>query len=146
MKIKTSIGVARLDLVLVQPSPRMVWVTKPVILRKLPITAVQPTPRQAAWRGVFALSARNWRGAKGTDTLRYDSVSGKHKAGDRVLKVQAVAQEVLKGVYGKVSGVLPPGKRPLTPEERDRKIEETVARLSEKAGVDIMARIAAALR
>jgi len=80
----------------IQRSTKMFWVTKPVILRNVPITAVLPTPRLAEWRLLFAEGAAEWRGARGVGTLKYDSVSSKHKAGDTVLKVQAVAQVVLK--------------------------------------------------
>jgi len=80
-------------------TPKMFWVTKPVITRNVPITAERPTARLAEWRYLFATEgAPKWRGAKGTGTLKQDSVSGKHKAGDTVLKVQAVAQETLKGL------------------------------------------------
>lgn len=81
----------------VMRTPKMFWVTKPVIIRNPPITAVIPTPRLAEWRLKFAELSKQWRGAKGTATLKQDSVSGKHKAGDLVLAVQAKAQEALKG-------------------------------------------------
>ena len=71
---------------------KMFWITKPIVLRNVPVTAARPTPRLAAWRYYFAESASAWRGVTGVDTLKYDSVSKKHKAGDMVLKVQAVAQ------------------------------------------------------
>jgi hypothetical protein len=77
-------------------TPKMFWVTKPIILRNVPVTAVRPTPRLAEWRYKFATKASEWRGAKGTGTLKQDSRSKKHKAGDTVLAVQAKAQEVLK--------------------------------------------------
>jgi hypothetical protein len=86
---------------------KMFWVTKPVVLRNVPVTAARPTPRLAAWRYTFAESASAWRGATGYDTLKYDSRSKKHKAGDMVLKVQAVAQETLKKKYKEVEGKLP---------------------------------------
>lgn len=76
---------------------KLFWVTKSIIIRNPPITAFQPTARQAEWRATFARLASNWRGATGSGTLAYDSVSGKHKAGDMVLKVQEVAQKTLKG-------------------------------------------------
>jgi hypothetical protein len=75
---------------------KLFWVTKPVILRNVPVTAVRPTPRLAEWRYIFATKASEWKGAKGIGTLKQDSRSGKHKAGDTVLAVQAKAQEVLK--------------------------------------------------
>jgi hypothetical protein len=75
---------------------KLFWVTKPIILRNVPVTAVRPTPRLAEWRYIFATKASEWRGAKGTDTLKQDSRSLKHKRGDTVLAVQAKAQEVLK--------------------------------------------------
>jgi len=82
---------------LVIRTSRMFWVTKGVILRNVPITADRPTPRLAEWRYRFAVEgAPRWRGATGVGTLKYDSASGKHKAGDMVLAVQAKAQEVLK--------------------------------------------------
>jgi len=84
---------------IVLKSNKMFWVTKPVIIRKPPITAILPTPRQAAWRYHFAGAASKWRGEKGVATLKQDSRSGKHKAGDLVLAVQAKAQEVLKETY-----------------------------------------------
>jgi len=77
-------------------TPNMYWVTKPVILRNPPETAIRPTARLAEWRYRFATSAPQWAGAKGAATLKQDSRSGKHKAGDKVLAVQAKAQEVLK--------------------------------------------------
>jgi hypothetical protein len=77
-------------------TPKLFWVTKPIILRNVPVTAVRPTPRLAEWRYIFATKASEWRGAKGVGTLKQDSRSGKHKAGDTVLAVQAKAQEVLK--------------------------------------------------
>jgi hypothetical protein len=78
-------------------TPKMFWITKPLIIRNVPITAVRPTPRLAEWRLKFAELASNWRGKTGTDTLEYDSRSKKHKAGDIVLAVQAAAQKTLKG-------------------------------------------------
>jgi hypothetical protein len=75
---------------------KMFWVTKPIILRNVPVTAVRPTPRLAEWRYIFATRASEWRGATGVGTLKQDSRSKKHKAGDTVLAVQAKAQEVLK--------------------------------------------------
>jgi len=86
---------------------KMFWITKPIVLRNVPVTAARPTPRLAAWRYYFAESASAWRGVTGVDTLKYDSVSKKHKAGDMVLKVQAVAQEVLKKKYREVEAGLP---------------------------------------
>ncbi|RLI43487.1 hypothetical protein DRO69_09245 [Candidatus Bathyarchaeota archaeon] len=80
-------------------TPKMFWVTKPVIVRNVPITAERPTARLAEWRYLFATEgAPKWRGAKGRGTLKQDSRSGKHKAGDTVLAVQAKAQEVLKSL------------------------------------------------
>lgn len=93
---KRSLSARAAAIQVVVKSPKMFWVTKNVITRNIPVTAVQPTPRQAEWRYTFASSAARWRGATGIGTLKQDSVSGKHKAGARVLKVQAVAQEVLK--------------------------------------------------
>jgi len=85
-------------------SPKMFWVTKPVIVRNVPITAVRPTARLAEWRYIFATEgASKWRGAKGVGTLKQDSRSKKHKAGDTVLKVQEVAQETLKSLAGKLT-------------------------------------------
>jgi hypothetical protein len=75
---------------------KLFWVTKPIILRNIPVTAVRPTPRLAEWRYIFATKASEWKGATGVDTLKQDSRSKKHKKGDTVLKVQAKAQEVLK--------------------------------------------------
>jgi hypothetical protein len=77
-------------------TPKMFWVTKPIILRNVPVTAIRPTPRLAEWRYIFATKASEWRGTRGVGTLRQDSRSKKHKAGDTVLAVQAKAQEVLK--------------------------------------------------
>jgi hypothetical protein len=86
----------------VQVFPRtakMFWVTKGVVVRNPPITAVRPTPRLAEWRYKFAVEgAPKWRGATGVGTLKQDSRSGKHKAGDMVLKVQEVAQDTLKAL------------------------------------------------
>jgi hypothetical protein len=83
---------------------RMFWVTKGIILKNPPITAVRPTPRLAEWRYLFATEgAPAWRGSRGVGTLKYDSVSRKHKAGDLVLAVQAKAQEVLKGLSGRLT-------------------------------------------
>jgi len=80
-------------------TPKMFWVTKPTIIRNIPVTAVRPTPRLAEWRYRFAVEgAPNWKGAKGTGTLKQDSRSGKHKAGDTVLKVHEKAQETLKSL------------------------------------------------
>jgi len=90
----------------IQVFPRtanMVWVTKPIILRNPPITAVRPTPRLAEWRYIFGTSASQWAGARGLATLKQDSRSGKHKAGDTVLAVQAKAQEVLKAAAGRIT-------------------------------------------
>jgi hypothetical protein len=75
---------------------KLFWVTKPIILRNIPVTAVRPTPRLAEWRYRFASEASKWKGATGVGTLKQDSVSKKHKKGDTVLAVQAKAQEVLK--------------------------------------------------
>jgi hypothetical protein len=77
-------------------TPKLFWVTKPIILRNVPVTAVRPTPRLAEWRYIFATKASEWKGARGTGTLKQDSRSLKHKKGDTVLAVQAKAQEVLK--------------------------------------------------
>lgn len=85
-------------------TPKMFWVTKNAVVKNLPVTAALPTPRQAEWRLTFARSAPNWRGATGVGTLKQDSRSGKHKAGDTVLKVQAVAQEVLKAAPKPTAG------------------------------------------
>jgi hypothetical protein len=86
----------------VQVFPRtakMFWVTKGVVIRNPPITAVRPTPRLAEWRYKFAVEgAPKWRGATGVGTLKQDSRSKKHKAGDVVLKVHEVAQETLKAL------------------------------------------------
>lgn len=80
-------------------SNKMFWVTKPVIVRNVPITAVRPTPRLAEWRYLFATKgAPKWKGVTGVGTLKQDSRSGKHRAGDTVLAVQAKAQEVLKSL------------------------------------------------
>ncbi|RLE65001.1 MAG: hypothetical protein DRJ38_04480 [Thermoprotei archaeon] len=85
-------------------SPRMFWVTKPVIVRNVPITAERPTERLAEWRYLFATEgAPKWKGAKGRGTLKQDSRSGKHKAGDTVLKVHEVAQETLKALAGRLT-------------------------------------------
>jgi len=87
-------------------SPNMFWVTKPVIIRNPPITAIRPTPRLAEWRYIFATSASEWTKDKlpgKTATLKQDSRSGKHKAGDTVLAVQAKAQEVLKAAAGRIT-------------------------------------------
>jgi hypothetical protein len=76
---------------------KMFWITKSVILRNVPVTAIRPTKRLAEWRYLFATEgAPKWRGSTGVDTLKFDSRSRKHKAGDQVLAVQAKAQEVLK--------------------------------------------------
>ena len=90
------------------PTARMFWVTKSYILRNIPITAKYPHPRQAAWRLIFMDEAAKWRGAKGVGVLKYDSRSGKHKAGDRVLKVQEVSQVVLRDAYKTAAATLPP--------------------------------------
>ncbi|RLG84957.1 MAG: hypothetical protein DRO39_06720 [Thermoprotei archaeon] len=87
----------------VMKTPKMFWVTKPVIVRNVPVTAVRPTPRLAEWRYTFATEASKWRGATGVGTLKQDSRSGKHKAGDTVLAVQAKAQEVLKAAAGRLT-------------------------------------------
>jgi len=85
-------------------TPKMFWVTKPVIIRNVPITAVRPTARLAEWRYRFATEgAPKWRGAKGVGTLKQDSRSKKHKAGDTVLKVHEVAQETLKALAGRLT-------------------------------------------
>jgi len=85
-------------------TPKMFWVTKPVIIRNVPITAVRPTARLAEWRYLFATEgAPKWRGAKGVGTLKQDSRSKKHKAGDTVLAVQAKAQETLKALAGRLT-------------------------------------------
>jgi len=85
-------------------TPKLFWVTKPVIIRNVPITAVRPTARLAEWRFRFATEgAPSWRGAKGVGTLKQDSISGKHKAGDTVLKVHEVAQETLKKLAAKLT-------------------------------------------
>jgi hypothetical protein len=82
---------------------KLFWVTKNIILRNIPITAVRPTPRLAEWRYTFATKAKEWRGVKGVGTLKQDSRSKKHKAGDQVLAVQAKAQEVLKAAASSLS-------------------------------------------
>ncbi|RLG83085.1 MAG: hypothetical protein DRO39_08845, partial [Thermoprotei archaeon] len=70
----------------------------------VPITAERPTERLAEWRYLFATEgAPKWKGAKGRGTLKQDSRSGKHKAGDMVLAVQAKAQEVLKELAGELT-------------------------------------------
>ena len=84
-------------------SPKMFWVTKPSIIRNLPVTAVRPTPRLAEWRYIFASSASEWKGQRGVGTLAQDSRSGKHKAGDTVLAVQSKAQEVLKAAAKRIT-------------------------------------------
>ena len=85
-------------------TPKLFWVTKPVIIRNVPITAVRPTARLAEWRYRFATEgAPNWKGAKGVGTLKQDSRSKKHKAGDTVLKVHEVAQETLKKLAAKLT-------------------------------------------
>ncbi|RLE62834.1 MAG: hypothetical protein DRJ47_10100 [Thermoprotei archaeon] len=84
-------------------TPKMFWVTKPVIIRNVPITAVRPTPRLAEWRYIFAETAKEWKGAKGVGTLKQDSRSKKHKAGDTVLKVHEIAQEKLKAAAKKLT-------------------------------------------
>ena len=85
-------------------TPKLFWVTKPVIIRNVPITAVRPTARLAEWRYRFATEgAPNWKGAKGVGTLKQDSRSKKHKAGDTVLKVHEVAQETLKKLATKLT-------------------------------------------
>jgi len=86
----------------VQVFPRtgkLFWVTKGLIIRNPAHHRLEPTPRQAEWRLTFAELSANWKGARGTGTLQYDSVSGKHKAGDTVLAVQAKAQTTLKGQH-----------------------------------------------
>ena len=83
---------------MVLKTAKMDWVTKTIILRNPPITSVFPMPRQAEWRYLFAENAVKWKGSRGRAPLKYDSRSGKHKAGDIVLAVQAKAQEVLKEV------------------------------------------------
>lgn len=93
---------------IVMRTPNMDWVTKPVIIRNLPITIWEPTPRLAAWRYAFAQAAKNWAGKRGRAPLKQDSRSGKHKAGDIVLRVQAAAQEALKQVYKSIAAELPP--------------------------------------
>jgi hypothetical protein len=92
---------------LVPRTGKMFWVTKPIIIRNVPITAIRPTKRLAAWRYIFATNAEKWRGATGIDTLAQDSRSKKHKAGDTVLAVQAKAQKVLKEAYKAVEATLP---------------------------------------
>jgi len=85
-------------------TPRLFWVTKPVIVRNVPVTAIRPTPRLAEWRYLFATQgAPQWRGVRGVGTLKQDSRSRKHKAGDTVLAVQARAQEVLKALAGRIT-------------------------------------------
>jgi hypothetical protein len=81
----------------VMKSPKMFWVTKPIITRNVPVTAVRPTARLAEMRHYVATHASNWRGATGAATLQYDSRSKKHKAGDLVLAVQAAFQKTIKG-------------------------------------------------
>ena len=92
---------------LVMRTGKMDWVTKPFVIRNMPYTIWTPTPRLAAWRYAFAQAAENWAGKRGRAALKQDSRSGKHKAGDIVLKVQAVAQEVLKQVYKGIEAELP---------------------------------------
>jgi hypothetical protein len=84
-------------------SPKMFWVTKGSIIRNIPVTAVRPTPRLAEWRYIFASTASEWKGKTGLGTLKQDSRSGKHLAGDTVLKVQEVAQEKLKAAAKNVT-------------------------------------------
>jgi hypothetical protein len=88
-------------------TPKMVWVTKDLILRNPPITAIRPTPRLAAWRYYFAETSSEWKGKTGLGVLKYDSRSKKHKAGDVVLKVHEVAQEKLREKYKAVAEDLP---------------------------------------
>jgi hypothetical protein len=84
-------------------SPKMFWVTKTGIVRNLPITAVRPTPRLAEWRYIFATTASEWKGQTGVGSLKQDSRSKKHLAGDKVLKVQEVAQEKLKAAAARIT-------------------------------------------
>ena len=79
-------------------STKMDWVVKPIIIRKPPITALLPTPRQAEMRLAVIEKSSAWKGKRGRATLKYDSRSGKHKAGDRVLAVQAAFQEAIRGI------------------------------------------------
>jgi hypothetical protein len=102
---RTELRAAGIQVVL--RTPKMVWVTKDLILRNPPITAIRPTPRLAGWRYYFAETAPEWRGKTGLGVLKYDSRSRKHKAGDVVLKVQEVAQEKLREKYKAVAGTLP---------------------------------------
>jgi hypothetical protein len=76
---------------------RMFWVTKPVIIRNVPITAFMPTENQVKVRINFGETAHRLKGTKGTDRLKYDSRSGKHKAGDTVLAIQSKMQDQLRG-------------------------------------------------
>jgi len=85
-------------------TPKMFWVTKSVVVRNVPITAERPTARLAEWRYLFATEgAPKWKGATGVGTLKQDSRSKKHKAGDTVLKVHEVAQETLKSLATKLT-------------------------------------------
>jgi hypothetical protein len=103
-------------------TPKMHWITKGIIIRNVPITAIRPTPRLAAWRYYFAEAASAWKGAKGNGVLKYDSRSKKHKAGDLVLKVHEIAQEALRAKYESVKGTLP-GPSPTFKEGKYRTYE-----------------------
>jgi hypothetical protein len=90
----------------VQVVPRtakMDWITKPQVIRNVPITAARPTPRLAEMRVFVIDSSGQWRNKTGRDRLEFDSRSGKHKAGDMVLAVQAAFQRAIRTAAAKLT-------------------------------------------
>jgi len=91
----------------IMKSPAMFWVKKKAWMRNIPITVFQPTRRQAEWWLTFANTMQGLKGQyKGNtptplpqDSYRYIKTHGKagHKAGEKVLPIQAAAQRALKG-------------------------------------------------
>jgi hypothetical protein len=80
----------------VMRSPKMTWVTKPVIIRNYPITAVSPTVRQAEMRQLFASVAHEAKGTRGKVPL--PESGRKLSAGTLVPVPCAIIQIGLKGV------------------------------------------------
>jgi hypothetical protein len=80
--------------VVVKRTPKMTWVTKPIIVRSLPFTAIEPTERQAGMRALFGGVAKKARGMRGKKPLPRDGK--KLPAGTLVPPACFVVQSDLK--------------------------------------------------
>ncbi len=109
----------------VMKSPAMFWVKKKAWIRNIPITAFEPTKRQAEWWLTFATTMSSlkgqYKGNKPTplpqDSYRYVKTHGKagHAAGEEVLPIQAAAQDHLKKKYAAIKDKLPPSEKRAKP-------------------------------